>query len=122
MATFGLVSAPGAIVEPLITDFDNLHRLDNLYSESLARWRLMMVTLFGLLHGLGFASVLSGLDLPREDFLSSLLLFNIGVEIGQLIVLMMAFLPWGGCGVGLNTLSGWRGLQQFLSPVSAHIG
>ena len=53
-----------------------------------------MVTLFGLLHGLGFASVLSGLDLP-EDFLSSLLLFNIGVEIGQLIVLMMAFVAVG---------------------------
>jgi hypothetical protein len=55
----------------------------------------MMVTLFGLLHGLGFASVLGGLDLPRENFLSSLLLFNIGVEIGQLTVLMMAFVAVG---------------------------
>jgi hypothetical protein len=95
MATFGLVSAPGAIVEPLIAASIICIALDNLYSESLARWRLMMVTLFGLLHGLGFASVLSGLDLPRENFLSSLLLFNIGVEIGQLTVLMMAFVAVG---------------------------
>ena len=69
-----------------------------------------MVTLFGLLHGLGFASVLSGLDLPREDFLSSLLLFNIGVEIGQLIVLMMAFVAVGWMRSWSHTLSGWRGL------------
>ena len=95
LATFGLVSAPGAIVEPLIAASIICIALDNLYSESLARWRLMMVTLFGLLHGLGFASVLSGLDLPRENFLSSLLLFNIGVEIGQLTVLMMAFVAVG---------------------------
>lgn len=95
MATFGLVSAPGSIVEPLIAASIICIALDNLYSESLARWRLMMVTLFGLLHGLGFASVLSGLDLSRENFLSSLLLFNIGVEIGQLTVLMMAFVAVG---------------------------
>ena len=95
LATLGLVSAPGAIVEPLIAASIICIALDNLYSDSLARWRLMMVTLFGLLHGLGFASVLSGLDLPRENFLSSLLLFNIGVEIGQLTVLMMAFVAVG---------------------------
>ena len=53
-----------------------------------------MVTLFGLLHGLGFASVLSGLDLPRR-FPVVASLFNIGVEIGQLIVLMMAFVAVG---------------------------
>ena len=46
MAT-GLVSAPGAIVEPLIAASIICIALDNLYSESLARWRLMMVTLFG---------------------------------------------------------------------------
>ena len=95
LATFGIVSVPASIVEPLIAASIVCIALDNLHSEKIARWRLVMVTLFGLLHGLGFASVLSDLDLPPQDFLSSLLLFNLGVEIGQLTVLAIAFLAVG---------------------------
>ena len=95
LATFGIVSVPASIVEPLIAASIVCIALDNLHSEKIARWRLLMVTLFGLLHGLGFASVLSDLDLPPQDFLSSLLLFNLGVEVGQLTVLAMAFIAVG---------------------------
>ena len=95
LATFGIVSVPASIVEPLIAASIVCIALDNLHSEKIARWRLLMVTLFGLLHGLGFASVLSDLDLPPQDFLSSLLLFNLGVEVGQLTVLAVAFLAVG---------------------------
>ena len=95
LATFGLVSVPASVVEPLIAASIVCIALDNLHSEKIARWRLLMVTLFGLLHGLGFASVLSDLDLPPQDFLSSLLLFNLGVEVGQLTVLAIAFIAVG---------------------------
>jgi hypothetical protein len=53
------------------------------------------VTLFGLLHGLGFAAVLSELILPSENFYSALLFFNLGVEAGQLTVLLLAFAAVG---------------------------
>ena len=95
LATFRIVSVPASIVEPLIAASIVCIALDNLHSEKIARWRLLMVTLFGLLHGLGFASVLSDLDLPPQDFLSSLLLFNLGVEVGQLTVLAIAFIAVG---------------------------
>ena len=46
-----------------------------------------MVFLFGLLHGLGFAGVLRELGLPRGEFLTALVSFNVGVELGQLSVI-----------------------------------
>ena len=46
-----------------------------------------MAFFFGLLHGLGFAGALRELGLPQDAFWSSLLLFNIGIEIGQLLVI-----------------------------------
>ena len=45
---------------------------------------------FGLLHGLGFAGVLRELGLPRSEFLTALLTFNLGVEFGQLTVIAAA--------------------------------
>ncbi|MFN7967580.1 MAG: HupE/UreJ family protein, partial [Acidobacteriota bacterium] len=50
---------------------------------------------FGLLHGLGFAGVLTELGLPRGQFVPALLSFNVGVEFGQLTVLLAAFVAVG---------------------------
>jgi len=50
---------------------------------------------FGLLHGMGFAGVLSQLGLPHSEFLTALLCFNAGVELGQLTVISIAFLLIG---------------------------
>ncbi len=95
MATFGLVQVPAAIVEPLIAASIIYVAVDNLYSERLARWRMMVVTVFGLLHGLGFASALGHVRVPEDTFLLSLAMFNLGVELGQLTVLACAFLVVG---------------------------
>ena len=54
-------------------------------------WRISVVFGFGLLHGLGFASVLSELGLAQGQFILSLVAFNIGVELGQLGVIAVAF-------------------------------
>ena len=86
------ISVPAIIVEPLIAASIVFIALDNLGSIRLERWRLLIVALFGLLHGLGFAAVLSELTLPAGSFMTSLLLFNVGVELGQIAVLILAAL------------------------------
>lgn len=95
LSVYGVLQVPPSLVEPLIALSIVYVALDNLFDRPLVRWRLTVVVLFGLLHGLGFASVLSGLGLPEEQFLSSLVLFNVGVELGQLSVLFVAFLIVG---------------------------
>ncbi len=91
LATAGVVRVSAAIVEPLIAASIVYVAVDNLYGERLARWRLLVVTLFGLLHGLGFASALHGVRMPEESYLVALVMFNVGVELGQLAVLAVAF-------------------------------
>src|SRR4030088_1640471 len=54
-------------------------------------WRIALVFAFGLLHGMGFAGALKDLGLPRSEFLTALLTFNVGVEAGQLAVIATAF-------------------------------
>jgi hypothetical protein len=55
----------------------------------------VLVFCFGLLHGMGFAGVLSEIGLPRSEFVTALITFNIGVELGQLAVILGAFLLIG---------------------------
>ena len=95
LATLGWIAVPASIVEPLIAASIVYVALDNLYSKQLARWRLLVITGFGLLHGLGFASALRDLSIPPDNFVQSLLLFNVGVELGQLAVLAIAFMAVG---------------------------
>ena len=70
----------------------NLRGMRHLFTRELKPWRLALVFMFGLLHGLGFAGVLRELGLPREEFLTALLTFNLGVEGGQLTVIAAATL------------------------------
>ena len=67
-----------------------------MFTSELKPWRLGLVFAFGLLHGMGFAGVLSELGLPRSERVPALLSFNLGVEGGQLAVMatMFAALGW----------------------------
>jgi len=65
--------------------------VENLLLDKLKPWRIILVFLFGLIHGIGFASVLSEIGLPRDKFLTSILSFNIGVELGQIAVIAIVF-------------------------------
>ena len=87
LAMLGVVSLPAAVVEPLIALSIVYVGLENLRARRLTPWRLLLVFAFGLLHGLGFAGVLLGLQLPRTDVALGLLGFNLGVEAGQLAVI-----------------------------------
>ena len=92
LSIYGLVSLPSRIVEPLIALSIAYVAIENLMTRELKPWRLVLVFMFGLLHGLGFAGVLRELGLPRGEFLTGLLTFNLGVEGGQLTVIAAAML------------------------------
>lgn len=92
LSIYGLVSLPSRIVEPLIALSIAYVAIENLVTRELKPWRLTLVFMFGLLHGLGFAGVLRELGLPRGEFLTGLLAFNVGVEGGQLTVIAIAML------------------------------
>ena len=92
LTMYGIVSLPARIVEPMIALSIAYVAIENLIVRELKPWRLALVFSFGLLHGMGFAGVLRDLGLPRPQFLTALVSFNLGVEGGQLAVIAMAFL------------------------------
>jgi hypothetical protein len=90
LAAMNIVSPPINIVEPLIALSITWIAIENCFFTKPSKWRPLVVFSFGLLHGLGFASVLADFGLPEGNFISLLLAFNIGVELGQLAVLLSA--------------------------------
>lgn len=92
LAALGFVTVPGSIVEPLIALSIVYVAIENLFTDGLSPWRPFVIFGFGLLHGLGFASVLAEFGLPDDNFIPALIGFNIGVEIGQLSVIAVAFI------------------------------
>lgn len=95
MGALGWVSVPASIVEPLIAASIVYIAVENILGEGLSRWRPFVVFGFGLLHGLGFASVLGEFGLPADQFIPALIGFNVGVELGQLTVIVLAFATVG---------------------------
>jgi hypothetical protein len=92
LSTYGVVRLPSRVVEPLIALSIAYVAIENLVTSRLHLWRVLLVFAFGLLHGLGFAGALAALGLPERDRVLALLSFNGGVELGQLAVILPAFL------------------------------
>lgn len=88
LAVLHIVSVPSRLVESAIAASVVLAALDNIV-PFLPRRRWLLAFGFGLVHGLGFASVLLELSLPRGDLAISLVGFNLGVELGQLAVVAL---------------------------------
>lgn len=95
LGSLGWVTIPASIVEPLIAASIVYVAIENIFTESLKPSRTLVVFGFGLLHGLGFASVLGEFGLPANSFVPALVGFNIGVELGQLTVVALAFFAVG---------------------------
>jgi hypothetical protein len=91
LATLGIVSLPSRWVESTIAASVVAAALNNVYPLFRER-RWAMAFAFGLIHGFGFASVLSDLGLPQDALILALVGFNVGVEAGQLAI-VTAFLP-----------------------------
>ena len=92
LAALGYVTIPGSIVEPLIAASIAYVAIENIFMKQMSPWRPFIIFGFGLLHGLGFASVLGEFGLPAGAFIPALIGFNIGVEVGQLAVIAVMFL------------------------------
>jgi hypothetical protein len=90
LATLGYVSAPGHIVEPIIAASIAVIALENIFRPTYGKFRIILVFVFGLIHGLGFAQRLIDERIPSGSIVSSLLGFNLGVEFGQLAVIGLA--------------------------------
>jgi len=95
LGIYGVVSISPTIVEPLIAASIIYVCIENIYADKLSRWRPIIVFLFGLLHGLGFASVLQEIGLSSSNFVTGLVAFNVGVELGQLSVIAACFIAVG---------------------------
>lgn len=91
LAVLGIFALPGRVVEPLIALSIAVVAIENLFRQEVSPWRWAAVFGFGLIHGMGFAGVLSEVGLPREQLGTALLAFNVGVELGQLAVIALAF-------------------------------
>jgi hydrogenase/urease accessory protein HupE len=90
LATFGVVVLPSRFTESMIAASIIYVAVENLLRKaSIERWKLTF--LFGLVHGFGFSNVLREMQLPRADLALSLFSFNAGVEIGQIVFVVLLF-------------------------------
>ncbi len=128
LGLYGVLELPSSIVEPLIAASIIYIAVENIWHHKVNRSRAFVVFAFGLLHGLGFAGVLTELGLPERDFVVGLLSFNAGVELGQLAIILGAYLsvgiwilryPWyqSRVAVPLSTVIGIIGCYWFFERV-----
>jgi hypothetical protein len=96
LAVYGVVELPPSVVQPLVALSIAYVGLENLYSKKVQKRRLALVFGFGLLHGLGFAGALKEFGMPPGDYATALISFNVGVELGQIMIVLVAFVMFAG--------------------------
>jgi hypothetical protein len=115
LAIWKIITPSAQIIEPMIALSILYVALENIFSPGLKTGRIGVVFLFGLVHGLGFAGSLARVGIPPNNFLLSLLMFNLGVEFGQATIILIAF----------AAVRKWKGRisyrRYFVIPLSAFI-
>jgi len=91
LAMYKIITPPSSIIEPIIALSIVFVALENMITSQLKPWRIVIVFFFGLVHGMGFASALTDLGLPRSSFATGLVMFNLGVELGQVTIILLAY-------------------------------
>ena len=91
LSTYEIVSVESSIIEPVIALSIMFIAIENIFAKDLKPWRIAVIFLFGLVHGLGFASGLKELGLPKSEFVTALVTFTTGVELGQVTVILIAY-------------------------------
>ena len=86
-----IIVAPPPVVEPIIALSIVFVAIENIILSELKPWRILLVFLFGLIHGMGFASSLNEIGLPPGKFFTSILMFNVGVEVCQVMIIALIF-------------------------------
>ena len=79
------------IIEPLIALSILITSIENIVHSNISPYRLIIIFIFGLVHGMGFATALKEIGVPQNNFISALLSFNIGVEFGQITIILLAY-------------------------------
>ena len=92
LGALDVIKIPSIIVEPIIALSICFIAIENLFTENLKKTRPYIIFIFGLLHGLGFAGVLNEIGISDGLFISSLISFNIGVELGQISVILLSYI------------------------------
>jgi HupE / UreJ protein len=106
LATFDVIRIPPRVIEPLIALTIVVTAVNNVW-PIVTRKLAAVAFAFGLIHGFGFAEVLTPLALPRFEMATALLGFNLGVELGQLAIVAVAFF-------GLASLRRWPGYPRWI--------
>ena len=88
---YQIITPPAYIIEPVIALSIMFVAIENIITDKLKPARIIIVFIFGLIHGMGFASALTELGLPKNQFFTSLITFNIGVELGQITIILLAW-------------------------------
>lgn len=91
LITFGLCIPNFKIIEVLIAMSILFTAIENIVINKINPFRLVIVFAFGLVHGMGFANALLETGLPKGQYGTALVLFNIGVELGQITVIFLAY-------------------------------
>ena len=90
LATLNLVVLPDRFVEAAIALSICYIALENILVSEI-RFRWVISFFFGLVHGFGFSNILRSMQLPRQGLMTSLLSFNLGVEVGQILIIAALF-------------------------------
>ena len=91
LTMFHVIVPSPKVIEPLIAISIMFVALENIFVTKVRSTRIGVVFIFGLVHGMGFASALGHLGLPKNSYLLSLVMFNLGVELGQVTIILLAY-------------------------------
>jgi len=92
LGALSIIKIPTIIVEPIIALSIFFIAIENLFTEIIKKTRPYIIFIFGLLHGLGFAGILNEIGITDGLFISSLISFNVGVELGQICVVFSSYI------------------------------
>lgn len=88
LAMLGVVEISPRIIEPLIAFSIAYVAIENLWIEQSIKRKSIIVFLFGLIHGFGFASMLKSFEMANDNFVTTLVGFNVGVELAQIVIVL----------------------------------
>jgi len=92
LGALNIIAITAIIVEPIIALSICFIAIENLFTKNIRRTRPYIIFIFGLLHGLGFAGVLNEIGISTNLFIVSLISFNVGVELGQISVIILSYI------------------------------
>lgn len=91
LSVYQIILPNSNVIEPIIALSIVFTSIENIFRNDIGKRRIFIIFCFGLVHGMGFATALQELGVPKKHFLGSLLSFNIGVEIAQIFILLMLY-------------------------------